>query len=114
MTNKVPHGKVSLVWYDSKIPGLPRRRMAVYTPPNYTKGRRYPVLYLLHGTGGDERSWTELGRAQNILDNLIAAKRCVPMIVVMPNGIANRAATPAKTRSTPHRHRRRPWSLCSE
>lgn len=96
MTNKVPHGKVSLVWYDSKIPGLPRRRMAVYTPPNYTKGRRYPVLYLLHGTGGDERSWTELGRAQNILDNLIAAKRCVPMIVVMPNGIANRAATPGE------------------
>ena len=66
----------------------------MYTPAGYTTSKKYPVLYLLHGTGGDETSWIGLGRAQQILDNLIAAKRCVPMIVVMPNGIVNRAAAP--------------------
>lgn len=96
ITQKVPHGKVSLEWYASSLPGVPRRRMAVYTPPYYSPSEKYPVLYLLHGSGGDERSWLELGREAQILDNLIARKECVPMIVVMPNGISNRAATPGE------------------
>ena len=90
----VPHGKVGYVWYQSSLPDLPRRRMAIYTPPQYSSGGSYPVLYLLHGSGGDETSWLGLGRAAQILDNLIAAKRCQPMIVVMPNGNSDRAATP--------------------
>lgn len=89
-----PRGRVSLVWYKSRIEGLPKRRMAVYTPHGYTRSKRYPVLYLLHGTGGDELSWTEQGRAAQILDNMIASHRCEPMIVVMTNEIADRAATP--------------------
>lgn len=96
LTKDVPHGKISLVWYDSTIPNLPRRRMAVYTPPEYSTSKKYPTLYLLHGTGGDEKSWMGLGRVQQIMDNLIAQKRCKPMVVVMPNGIANRAATPGE------------------
>jgi enterochelin esterase-like enzyme len=85
----VPHGSVSFVWYNSRI--LKRsRRMAVYTPPDYEKsGGRYPVLYLLHGGGGDEEAWISLGRANLILDNLIARGKAKPMIVVMPNGNAN-------------------------
>ena len=94
VTQKVPHGKVELVWYKSSLPNLPKRRMAVYTPAGYSRSRKYPVLYLLHGTGGDEKSWLELGRAEQILDNLIAKGQCKPMVVVMPNGIADRAATP--------------------
>lgn len=90
----VPHGKVDYMWYHSSLPNLPRRRMAIYTPPQYSSGGRYPVLYLLHGSGGDETSWLGLGRAAQILDNLIAAKRCQPMIVVMPNGNSDRAAAP--------------------
>ncbi len=96
ITCNVPHGNVSTVWYDSSLPGLPKRRMEVYTPPNYKPSLKYPVLYLLHGTGGDETSWTGLGRARQILDNMIAGGRCVPMIVVMPNGIANHAAAPGE------------------
>lgn len=96
ITQKVPHGKVDLVWYKSSLPGLPRRRMAVYTPAGYSDGTLYPVLYLLHGTGGDERSWLELGRAAQILDNLMAKGQCRPIVVVMPNGIADRAATPGE------------------
>lgn len=96
LTKNVPHGKISLVWYNSTIPNLPRRRMAVYTPPEYSNSKKYPTLYLFHGTGGDEKSWMGFGRVQQILDNLIAQKRCKPMVVVMPNGIANRAATPGE------------------
>ncbi len=96
LTRDVPHGKISLVWYDSSIPNLPRRRMAVYTPPEYSVSKKYPTLYLFHGTGGDEKSWMGFGRVQQIMDNLIAQKRCKPMVVVMPNGIANRAATPGE------------------
>lgn len=96
VTKNVPHGRVSLVWYKSSLPNLPKRRMAVYTPPDFSANTKYPVLYLLHGTGGDEKSWLELGRAQQILDNLIAKGKCKPMIVVMPNGIADRAATPGE------------------
>ena len=82
----VPHGDVSAVWYDSPTLQM-RRRMVVYTPPGYNENRqRYPVLYLLHGTGGDETVWTEQGRAAQILDNLIASGKAEPAIIVMPNG----------------------------
>lgn len=94
MDQQVAHGRLQYVWYPSSFPGLPRRRMAIYTPPSYDPGRRYPVLYLLHGSGGDETAWPTYGRAAQIMDNMIAQKRCRPMIVVMPNGIADRAAAP--------------------
>ena len=84
----VPHGAVTVVPYRSKTLGVPRQ-LAVYTPPGYeTDGgtRRYPVLYLLHGSGGYYRSWTDDGRVNFIFDNLLAEGRCVPMIVVMPSG----------------------------
>ena len=85
--NDVPHGTVSKVWYESELLGM-NRRMTVYTPAGYedSGGRRYPVLYLLHGMGGDEDAWPTLGRAAQILDNLIASGKASPMIVVMPNG----------------------------
>ena len=70
--NKVPHGTVSKVWYESPSLGM-SRRLTVYTPAGYEDSKkRYPVLYLQHGMGGDENAWTELGRAAQILDNLIA------------------------------------------
>ena len=96
--NDVPHGTVSKVWYDSPSLGM-RRRMTVYTPAGYEEsGRtRYPVLYLLHGMGGDEQAWMELGRASQILDNLIAQGKAKPMIVVMPNGNASQEAAPGET-----------------
>jgi len=80
------HGDVSFVWYDSKIMGT-NRRMAVYTPYGYSREKRrtYPVLYLLHGEGGDEESWVTMGHLAEVLDNLIQQGRAVPMIVVMPN-----------------------------
>lgn len=83
--NDVPHGTVSHVWYDSPTLGQ-QRRMTVYLPPTYDGKKRFPVLYLLHGHGGDETAWSDLGRAAQIMDNLIASRYCVPMIVVMPNG----------------------------
>ena len=84
----VPHGDVSMVWYDS--PTLKKaRRMYVYTPPDYrTSTARYPVFYLLHGGGGDEDAWFTLGRTAQIMDNLIAAGTAKPMLVVMTNGNA--------------------------
>jgi len=86
----VPHGAVQAVWYPSPILKQKERRMYVYTPPDYLTGsRRYPVLYLLHGGGGDEDQWINMGRANIIMDNLIAAGKIRPMIVVMPNGNAN-------------------------
>ncbi len=86
----VPHGAVQSVWYPSPILKLKERRMYVYTPPDYmTSKARYPVLYLLHGGGGDEDQWINLGRTNVILDNLIAAGKVKPMLVVMPNGNAN-------------------------
>ena len=70
--NDVPHGNVAKVWYNSPTAGM-KRRMTVYTPAGYEdSGKRYPVFYLLHGMGGDENAWSELGRAAQILDNLIA------------------------------------------
>lgn len=82
----VPHGSLSKVWYHSEKLNADRR-ITVYTPAGYeTNGQRYPVLYLLHGMGGDEDSWSTLGRASQILDNLIAQGKAKPMIVVMTNG----------------------------
>lgn len=93
----VPHGTVSKIWYDSPILGG-SRRMTVYTPAGYEEGTdTYPVLYLLHGMGGDEDAWSELGRAVQILDNQIAAGVTQPMIVVMPNGNALRKSAPGYT-----------------
>lgn len=94
--NDVPHGCVSRVWYDSPSLGM-RRCMTIYTPANYTSSKKsFPVLYLMHGAGGDENSWTDLGRAAQILDNLIAQHKVVPMIVVMPNGNSNQDAAPGE------------------
>ena len=83
--NDVPHGSMCRVWYDSPTLGQ-QRRMTVYLPAAYDGTRRFPVLYLLHGHGGDETAWGDLGRASQIMDNLIASGKAVPMIVVMPNG----------------------------
>ena len=96
--NDVDHGTVAKVWYDSPALGM-KRRMSIYTPPGYeTSGdRRYPVLYLLHGMGGDEEAWLTQGRAAQILDNLIAEGAVEPMIVVMPNGNASQEAAPGET-----------------
>lgn len=94
LTNNVPHGKVEKVWYRSdKLGG--DRRMSIYTPPGYDgKTGKYPVLYLLHGMGGDEEAWQDLGRTVQMLDNLIATGQAEPMIVVMPNGNALLQAAP--------------------
>lgn len=94
--NDVPHGSVTRRWYHS--PGLDmNRRITIYTPPGYESSRKkYPVLYLLHGAGGDEEAWNELGRASKILDNLIAKGKAEPMIVVMPNGNVSQQAAPGE------------------
>lgn len=88
----VPHGQVREVWYHSKVTGTWRHAL-VYLPPNYDSRakQRYPVLYLQHGGGEDETGWIRQGRANFILDNLIAAQACEPMIVVMAYGYARRA-----------------------
>lgn len=98
--NDVPHGTVSKIWYPSKTYGTDRR-LTVYTPAGYeqNKNQRYPVLYLCHGMGGDENAWTELGRAAQILDNMIAQGKVKPMIVVMPNGNADMQAAPGETKA---------------
>lgn len=93
----VPHGTLHKVWYPSPGLGMNARRMTVYTPAGYDEGdRRYPVLYLLHGAGGDENAWTELGRAAQIADNLIAQGKAEPMIIVMPNGNGAQKAAPGE------------------
>jgi len=83
----IPHGKIDSVMYPSKTVGNDRR-MLIYTPPGYSKKKKYPVLYLLHGIGGDEKEWLNGGSPQVILDNLYKDKKVEPMIVVMPNGRA--------------------------
>jgi len=94
MTNNVPHGTITKVWYDSDNAKMDRR-LTVYLPAGYEQGKgKYPVLYLLHGSGGDENAWSELGRASQILDNLIAEGKAVPMIVVMPNGVVRNPSAP--------------------
>jgi enterochelin esterase family protein len=91
-TLQVPHGGVTSVTYYSTALGR-FRRMHVYTPPGYELGRnRFPVLYLLHGAGDSDASWGSVGRAGFILDNLIAAKKARPMVVVMPAGHTTRSA----------------------
>ena len=82
----VPHGVVHLHEYDSKTVGI-TRRLRVYTPPGYETGdRRFPVLYLFHGSGDNEATWTDFGRAHDILDNLVATGKAKPILVVMPDG----------------------------
>ena len=97
LSSDVPHGNVHKVWYHSPTLGADRR-MTIYTPAGYeTSDEAYPVLYLLHGMGGDEEAWLDLGRAVQILDNMIAAGKAKPMIVVMPNGNALKPAAPGFT-----------------
>jgi len=94
--NDIPHGTVAHRWYDS--PGLKMdRRITIYTPPGYENStEKYPVLYLLHGAGGDEEAWITLGRTAQIMDNLIAQGKAKPMIVVMPNGNVIQDAAPGE------------------
>jgi enterochelin esterase-like enzyme len=88
----VERGKLETVEYDSASVGA-KRQAQVYTPPGYSDNQKYPVLYLLHGIGGDENKWTRGGSAEVILDNLYADKKAVPMIVVLPNGRAAKDLT---------------------
>lgn len=83
----IPHGKLEMIEYQSKTVGT-TRKMNVYTPPGYSKEQKYPVLYLLHGIGGDETEWERFAKPNLMLDNLIADGKALPMIVVMPNGRA--------------------------
>lgn len=83
----IPHGKIDTLSYPSKTVGT-QRKVLIYTPPSFSKTKKYPVLYLLHGIGGDEKEWLNGGQPQVILDNLYADKKIEPMIVVMPNGRA--------------------------
>ena len=92
--HQVPHGTVSKVWYHSATAGFDRR-LTVYTPAGYeTSKAKYPVLYVLHGIGGDEDAWVTQGRATQILDNLIARGEAKPMIVVFTNGNISCEAAP--------------------
>src|SRR3954464_13813942 len=88
----IGRGKLETVEYDSATVGV-KRKARVYTPPGYTRDRKYPVLYLLHGIGGDENEWARGGSPDLILDNLYADKKAVPMIVVLPNGRASKDLT---------------------
>jgi enterochelin esterase-like enzyme len=85
----VPHGKLEMISYVSKSVGT-TRKMQVYTPPGYSKEKKYPVLYLLHGIGGDETEWQRFAKPNVLLDNLLAEGKVTPMIVVMPNGRAQK------------------------
>ncbi|WP_205679119.1 alpha/beta hydrolase-fold protein [Aquisphaera insulae] len=89
----VPHGKLEMISYESKSVGT-TRKMQVYTPPGYTTEKKYPVLYLLHGIGGDETEWQRFAKPNLLLDNLIAQGKATPMIVVMPNGRAQKNDRP--------------------
>ncbi|WP_294296218.1 alpha/beta hydrolase-fold protein [uncultured Chryseobacterium sp.] len=83
----IPHGRIDSIQYPSKTVGVTRKAL-IYTPPGFKKGTKYPVLYLLHGIGGDEKEWYKNGTPQIILDNLYAQGKLTPMIVVLPNGRA--------------------------
>ena len=85
----VPHGRLEMVSYDSKSVGA-TRKMQVYTPPGYSAEKKYPVLYLLHGIGGDETEWQRFAKPNVLFDNLLAEGKITPMIVVMPNGRARK------------------------
>lgn len=94
--NDIPHGSVTRRWYDSPELEIDRR-ITIYTPPGYEGSKeKYPVLYLLHGAGGDEEAWISLGRTAQIMDNLIAQGKAKPMIVVMPNGNVIQDAAPGE------------------
>ena len=94
--NKVPHGTISHRWYNSVGNGMVRR-VTIYTPPGYeSDNKKYPVLYLMHGIGGDEDAWMGSGRASEILDNLIAQGKAVPMIMIMTNGNVVQEAAPGE------------------
>lgn len=97
----IPHGTLSKVWYKSPTLNL-TRRMYIYTPPGYESNTKtkYPVLYLLHGAGGDEDAWTTLGRSPEIMDNLISQGKAKPMIVVMTNGNPSQNAAPGEAYET--------------
>lgn len=86
---EIPRGELKIVEYDSRTVGT-TRQMNVYTPPGYSKDKKYPVLYLLHGIGGDETEWQRFAAPDKLLDNLIQDGKAVPMIVVMPNGRAQK------------------------
>ncbi len=85
--SNILHGKIDTIFYKSKTVGTTRKAI-IYTPPGFTKSKKYPVLYLLHGIGGDEKEWLNGAQPQNIFDNLFAEGKMAPMIVVMPNGRA--------------------------
>jgi enterochelin esterase-like enzyme len=89
----IAHGKLEMIEYDSKTVGA-KRKMQVYTPPGYSKDNKYPVLYLLHGIGGDETEWQHFATPNILLDNLIADGKATPMIIVMPNGRAQKNDRP--------------------
>ncbi len=99
LDSDVPHGKINKVWYPSELNGMSQRRMFIYTPSEYedNPNKQYPVLYLLHGSGGDETSWSDYGRACQILDNMINSGQCAPLIVVMPNGNMYLDAAPGES-----------------
>jgi len=87
--DNIPHGQLEMIEYESKTVGT-TRKMQVYTPPGYSKDKKYPVLFLLHGIGGDETEWQRFATPDVLLDNLIADGKAVPMIIVMPNGRAQK------------------------
>lgn len=99
MDQPVPHGRVEQPWYPSNLNGMMQRRMSVYLPAEYDSQteKRYPVLYLLHGSGGDETAWLNMGRLAQIMDKMTAEGKCEPMIVVMPNGNADLDAAPGES-----------------
>jgi enterochelin esterase-like enzyme len=90
--DSIDRGNLETVEYDSKTVGV-KRKAQVYLPPGYSRDKKYPVLYLLHGIGGDEKEWTRGGSANVVLDNLYADKKLAPMIVVLPNGRASKDLT---------------------
>ena len=94
----VPHGTMQTVWYQCQGMYQNNRRMVIYLPPSYDKdNKNYPVLYLLHGSGGDEMAWSDLGFINRVMDNLIAEGKAEPMIVVMPNGNPSKQAEAGET-----------------
>ena len=96
----MPHGTVHINWYHSDAIGAPRA-VYVYTPPGYEQGSaRYPVLYLMHGAAFTQEGWTTTGRANFILDNLIAEGKAKPMVIVMPYGYPQAATTIGLDQST--------------
>lgn len=86
--NDIPHGELKVVQYDSKSLGT-KRQVRVYTPPSYSADKKYPVLILLHGIGGNDREWVQACKADIVLDNLLAEGKIQPMVVVFPNGNAS-------------------------